>query len=335
MNDLISIIVPVYNVEIYLDKCIQSLVEQTYTNLEIILVDDGSPDNCPAMCDAWAKKDRRIQVIHQKNGGLSAARNAGFKVSRGKYVVFIDSDDYTNIYMMEHLLEIVTKTGADVAICQYRSVAEEDIHDIYIKPDGTYFITDGDSLYRALLNNLQNVGGAVWNKLWSRELFIQNNITYPDGRVYEDICVVNKLLHYSAKVVVSECEMYYNRIRSGSIINSPLTMRKCKDNIMALKEIVDDYYSWGVMDIAEKTFSQFCRASIVLYYNTYRILDDTNRKQAREYIKEQYHSCWHNYRRKLRLSLVKRIIFHLFLYFPEITAYVLSKLLLKQRSKNI
>ena len=93
-NELITIIVPVYKVEKYLDRCVQSIVDQTYTNLEIILVDDGSPDNCPKMCDEWAKKDKRIKVIHKQNGGLSDARNAGLEKAKGKYVGFVDSDDY-------------------------------------------------------------------------------------------------------------------------------------------------------------------------------------------------------------------------------------------------
>lgn len=115
--DLISVVVPIYKVEEYLDRCIQSIIDQTYENLEIILVDDGSPDNCPTICDAWAKKDRRIQVIHKENGGLSSARNTGMKVLTGKYVCFIDSDDYIELDMIETMHNSILKDDFDVCVC--------------------------------------------------------------------------------------------------------------------------------------------------------------------------------------------------------------------------
>ena len=122
---LISVIVPVYKVEPYLDKCISSIVNQTYKNLEIILVDDGSPDNCPAMCDAWAEKDSRIRVLHQRNQGGGAARNAGLDLTSGSLIAFVDSDDYIAPVMYAHLYELL-KSGADIAECSYVEVAGND-----------------------------------------------------------------------------------------------------------------------------------------------------------------------------------------------------------------
>ena len=123
-NVKISIIVPVYKVEKYLDKCVNSIVGQTYKNLEIILVDDGSPDNCPAMCDEWAQKDSRIKVIHKKNGGLSSARNAGLDACTGDYIGFVDSDDWIEPDMYEYLLNIGMKNNADVSRCEFVIEAE-------------------------------------------------------------------------------------------------------------------------------------------------------------------------------------------------------------------
>ena len=121
---LLSIIVPVYKVENYLPKCIDSILAQTFTDFELILVDDGSPDNCPALCDAAAEKDARVRVIHQKNGGLSAARNAGLDAARGAWIGFVDSDDYIAPEMYEVLYQAVQSTGADLALCDYAEVDE-------------------------------------------------------------------------------------------------------------------------------------------------------------------------------------------------------------------
>ena len=117
---MISIIVPVYKVEKYLDRCIESVLAQTYTDFELILVDDGSPDNCPAMCDAWAEKDSRIRVIHKPNGGLSSARNAGLDIMKGEYVTFIDSDDTVLPNYLERLLTALTVNSADVSVCSLK-----------------------------------------------------------------------------------------------------------------------------------------------------------------------------------------------------------------------
>ena len=119
MNWLVSIIVPIYKVEPYLDQCVQSIVDQTYANLEIILVDDGSPDNCPAMCDAWAEKDSRIRVIHKANGGVSSARNAGLDMATGSYIAFVDADDWLEPAAVEILLEQAVSTGADIVVGNY------------------------------------------------------------------------------------------------------------------------------------------------------------------------------------------------------------------------
>ena len=125
MSDKISVIVPVYKVEKYLNRCVQSIASQTYENLEIILVDDGSPDNCGVLCDEWVQKDSRIKVVHKENGGLSSARNAGVAVATGAYVGFVDSDDYIHPQMYEKLYEALVENGADISICGCDYVDEE------------------------------------------------------------------------------------------------------------------------------------------------------------------------------------------------------------------
>ena len=123
---LLSIIVPVYNVEKYIERCIKSILNQSFTNFELILVDDGSPDNCGKICDEYKKKDSRIKVIHKKNGGLSDARNAGIERAKGEYIAFVDSDDFINKYMYEILYKNAKKWDADISICNFKMVCEND-----------------------------------------------------------------------------------------------------------------------------------------------------------------------------------------------------------------
>ena len=131
MYSLLSVIVPIYNVEDYLNRCVDSIINQTYKNLEIILVDDGSPDNCPQMCDDYAKKDSRIRVVHKENGGLSDARNAGMKVATGEYVSFIDSDDYISLDFYETLFQTMVDNDSDIVECSVVKFYENEKFDEY------------------------------------------------------------------------------------------------------------------------------------------------------------------------------------------------------------
>ena len=136
MENLISVIVPVYNVEKYLDKCINSLINQSYNNLEIILIDDGSTDNCGEICDKYALKDNRIKVIHKKNEGLSAARNLGISISKGDYIIFIDSDDWVDKEILLKLLNLIKKYNSDIAVCDYLLTYDENE---YIEKEEIYY----------------------------------------------------------------------------------------------------------------------------------------------------------------------------------------------------
>ena len=172
----ISVIVPVYKVENFLDRCVESIVGQTYENLEIILVDDGSPDNCPALCDAAAAKDARIRVIHQKNGGLSAARNAGLDAARGAWIGFVDSDDYIAPEMYEVLYQAVQSTGADLALCDYAEVDETGAPCLPPYTGLAQRIFTGRELLKRATNTMAQ---PAWNKLYRRAIFAQ--LRYPEG----------------------------------------------------------------------------------------------------------------------------------------------------------
>ena len=215
MNDLISVIVPVYKVEDYLDRCIESIVNQTYTNLEIILVDDGSPDNCPTLCDEWANKDDRIKVIHKENGGLSDARNAGLAIATGEHIAFVDSDDWIDINYISYLFDALVKNNADIAVCNYCETYDDNIK----TTSNNYRIQTFDN-YETMKNQSESnyFKAVVWNKLYKKSLLVPNS--FKVGKYHEDEFFTYKILAKSAKVVHIDSELYFYYQRNGSIINS-------------------------------------------------------------------------------------------------------------------
>ena len=180
---LISVIVPIYKVEEYLDRCVESIVNQTYKNLEIILVDDGSPDNCPQMCDFWAEKDSRIKVVHKENGGLSDARNAGMPFAIGDVVSFIDSDDWVELDMFEKMLSRMQKDNSDIVSCGVKWVEEDGtvIRDVTVNANE---VLDTHSAMKELIND-NKFKQHVWNKLYKYELI--KGIPFEKGRYHEDV----------------------------------------------------------------------------------------------------------------------------------------------------
>ena len=212
---LISIIIPVYKVEKYLEKCIQSVINQTYENLQIILVDDGSPDNCGKICDEYAKKDHRIEVIHKSNGGLSDARNKGLEIAKGEYIGFVDSDDYIEADMYEVLYNLLKQYNADVSICNFYTVAQGKIS-IKNADKGINEYNRIEILKEILLD--KNIQSYAWNKLYKKELF--DEIKYPIGKKYEDIGTTFYLLEKCNKVVVTGKSEYYYINRQDSIVNN-------------------------------------------------------------------------------------------------------------------
>ena len=216
---LLSIIVPVYDVENYLQKCIDSILAQTLTDFELILVEDGSPDNCPALCDA-AAKDARVRVLHQKNGGLSAARNAGLDAARGEWIGFVDSDDYIAPEMYETLYKAVQSTGADLALCDYVKVDENGAlctQTHVAVPQKS--LTGRELLQKAYWTTVQ----IAWNKLYRRSLFAQ--LRYPVGKLNEDFFVIPEICLNTQRAVVVPEVLYYYVQRSDSIMGKSRTLR--------------------------------------------------------------------------------------------------------------
>ncbi len=240
MNPLVSVIVPIYKVENFLRECIESIIAQTYKNLEIILVDDGSPDNCGAICDEYAQKDDRIKVIHKQNGGLSDARNAGLKVFKGDYVVFVDSDDYMPGYAIEYMFNLSVANDADMVIGGTEKFNENTGEIIWSTYNGTENIQIFDKL-EAMKDFFIN-GCASWARLYKRK--VHENLFFPYGEINEDEAIVLSVIDNCEKIVKSNYVVYNYRYRDNSITSVDFNKNKlawydhCENN---LKYIESNY----------------------------------------------------------------------------------------------
>lgn len=232
---LISVIVAIYNIEKYLVRCIDSILEQTYRELEILLIDDGSTDASGSICDAYAEKDSRIRAIHRKNGGLSAARNTGIELASGNYITFVDGDDWLEPEMYENLIEAMTTNNAQLAACRYHRVFPDLIRD-----GSTGKTTVFKEPYSMLLQQLKEdeaymIQHAAWNKLYHRSLL--EELRFPEGKWFEDIVFSAKVLSKVTRGVYVDIASYnYVCAREGSIMNTGLTERHFSDMIPAYIE---------------------------------------------------------------------------------------------------
>lgn len=262
-NCIISIVVPIYKVEKYLEKCIDSIINQDYKNLEIILVDDGSPDRCPQICDEYAQKDSRIKVIHKENGGLSDARNAGIKVATGEYIAFIDSDDYITENYISTLMYTIKKYDADISACNYIKLYEDSgIEKVEPKINEDLVMTNIEAM-KDLFTLPNNSDVVTWNKLYKTSLFTQNNIEFPKGKLHEDNFTTYKLYYYSNKVVFTNVPCYYYLQRKDSIMGKKFNIKRL-DILLALKE-TEEFVKENNIDLNQEVkFNELLRLLTVL-----------------------------------------------------------------------
>lgn len=229
MKPLISVILPIYNIKDYLDKCMKSIFAQTYKNLEIIMVDDGSTDGCGKLCDEYLEKDKRIRVFHKENGGLSDARNYGIERVSGEYITCIDPDDYVDKDYVEYLYKLIEKYKTKMSICQHRVLFDNGRIDDKGN-SGDEVLPNKRCIERMLYHDV--IDTSAWAKLYHKDLF--RNVKYPFGKLFEDISTTYKLMLQCREIAVGYESKYNYFIRSNSIVNGKFNPKK-----MDLLEMTD------------------------------------------------------------------------------------------------
>lgn len=271
---LISIIVPVYKVERFLEKCVSSILAQTLTDFELILVDDGSPDSCPQLCDQLAERDDRIIVIHQTNKGLSGARNAGLDIARGSYVGFVDSDDYIAPDMYEKLLTAIEREDAQIAISSFCVVdtggTPLDSSSGWLAPG----VMTGDQVIHMIPEKNANPYLVAWNKLYRREIF--ETLRYETGKVNEDTRIFNALFYGLRRVACIEDALYYYVSSDNSITRGKASLRHL-DNAEAFYECFVFYEQKGIIDLLAPVEKRIFAKLTGVYYR----LDAADRRSER------------------------------------------------------
>ena len=329
----ISIIVPVYNVEKYLERCLDSIINQTQNDLEIILVDDGSTDNSGNICDKYAIKDKRIKVIHKENKGLADARNCGLDLAQGECVSFIDGDDFIHPQMMEILYNNINNNNADIASCEFKKVYEYNKKEI--ASNTREIITREYDNIQALENyfgeyrDKKEMQIVVWNKIYRRELF--DNIKFPYDKLYEDGYVTYKLLYKSKKIIHIYEELYYYFQREGSLIRSEFSLKVLR-SYDDRREIFNFLYN-KVPSINRKSAEGYINKYFTLYKQI--ISSNTNDEEILLYKDKIKNDLKQDKKlllksginNLLKLKLVFFILNYKFIYFFEVIENLMYKII--------
>lgn len=269
MNELISVIIPVYKVEAYLTACVDSVLAQTYQNIEIILVDDGSPDRCPQMCDEFAARDSRIRVIHKENGGLSSARNAGIDAAKGDYLAFIDSDDLWTPVFLERLQAALTEAGADFSVCLFRRFQGEAPTELPRQAE-TEVLNQREAF--DCLFGIRNENMVVApNKLYRRHIFY--SLRYPVGKVHEDEAVIHEVIGKAKTVAWVEEAHYLYREAPNSITTAKFNLKRL-DETIAKERRIAFFVEQGMQDLADRTRLAYLSCLMRLYRTVQAELED-------------------------------------------------------------
>ena len=310
----ISIIVPIYKAEKYLERCIESIVKQTYQNLEIILVDDGSPDKCPLLCDKWANLDSRVVAIHQENRGISAARNVGVQKSSGEYIMMVDSDDYISRNMVEYLYNAIKSTDTDLSICNFKKGNDEKfLFEQELGIDNIEIIDSVTALKRSYVSDdkaLQYI--APWGKLYKKSLL--DGIVYPEGKIFEDIYVTHKIIYKCNKISVTDESLIYYYQHPESIMNKEFHIGKL-DYLQALEERIHFYDNHKLLELRKIAYDEYLHSLIWEYSRSKDILKS---ESAMKYIKNCFREAYKRNYSSIRYPKETKVFLGVFYVNPEL-----------------
>lgn len=271
MDIKVSVIIPVYNSEKYLEECIESLLGQTLKECEFIFVNDGSKDNSYNILKKYEKLDRRIKIINQKNQGSSMARNSGLNIARGKYIGFIDSDDYIDKDMISILYNNIIKNEADISICDYYEVYSNEKKIERVNCDNVEVVMNNTEALNKIYEEKGWLYVVAWNKLYKKELF--ENIKFMEGKIHEDEIIAHELLYNAKRIVYTNKKLYYYLQRKDSIMGESFNIKKL-DIIDALKYRADFFHNKKIKNLQYKAEYEYLKKFFSLYYKAELCLKD-------------------------------------------------------------
>lgn len=313
MDDLVSVIVPVYNVEQYVDECIYSIISQSYQNLEILIVDDGSTDTCGKRCDKWADRDLRIKVIHQQNQGLSGARNTALNVCSGEWITFVDSDDVIGENYVEILLELAKKYNVKISQCfsagiENIRIEEKDIEE-GVSGSTEFLLSER---YRTM----------AWGKIYKREIF--EKARYPYGKIHEDVALTYRLVYEAGSIAYTTKKLYFSHpARPDSINGSGRFYREKLVVLQFLREQIIFYKEKGEKELVKKGYRDYAYALLSNYNKTKSILKD---KVTADKIKKEYQKiCFKIVREDKKISLKTKWLLIMCWAIPELWKIVMKE----------
>ena len=320
MGKLVSIIVPVYNMMEYLQKCVDSLIGQSYKNIEIILVNDGSTDNSGALCDELAKKDSRIRVIHKSNGGLSSARNAGLDIAQGDYISFVDSDDYLNTATIEKTAQCMQTYDCDI-VCVKSNIIDS-------KGNITHTFSNNTNQVE-ILKSKQYIQGicekrlseSVCDKLFTREML--ENRRFEDGRLNEDFFFLSKLLLHGKNIALIDFAGYNYFKHEGTITSDRKNFASLKDAIQNSCELIEISKKSGIETETFFAYSALFQIRVLLIV----LPSDKINRYSKDFLfaKEKYYLCA-PYFKKVNLKISDKLLLKFFMHFPKSTKFIVDKL---------
>ncbi len=316
-NELISVVVPVYNVENYVGKCLESIINQTYNNIEIIVVNDGSTDNSLQKVNEYGIKDKRVKIISKKNGGLSSARNAGIDIAKGKYIMFIDSDDFIELTMIETLYNNIKKYSKKISVCNRYYYYENGEKKLRFPNKNEIISMDLNESYENLLS-FKNFDMSAWAKLYDIKLF--EDIRFPEGKLCEDYYIMYKLFDKTNGIVYdSRPLLYYLQQRKGSITKKS---KLIFDYVYAAKEQMD-FICGKYKKLENSAKSAYCLAFFTIYNKSIVNGGEIPKDYKKNMIKEVKNYCQYVYK-NTNINFSKKLQVIIFLYFRFLYNFIIK-----------